>query len=492
VVAACTPRTHEPLFQETLRNAGLNRSLFEMVNIRDQCSWVHMHEPEEATAKAKELVRMAVAKAALLAPLAEQSVPVIPKALVIGGGLSGMTAALSLANQGFECFLLEKSDMLGGNLNNLVFTLSGDDPQTFLKQLKNKIEQESLIHVYTNAVIENISGYIGNFTTSISSDLLTDTVEHGAIIVATGGKPYQPTQYLYGKSKQVLTQLELEKMISYDTEAAKIQKMVMIQCVGSRGQDLAYCSKICCMQAVKNALKILEINPHAVIYILYRDMRTYGFTEDYYRKAREKGVIFIRYEKDAPPEVTEENGKIKIEFLDILLDEKMTIKPDFLALSVGVVPHDVGQLAKDLKVPLTSDKFFLEAHAKLRPVEFSVSGIYLCGLAHSPKPVDESIAQAQAAAGKTGALLAKGFVTVEPIVSVVNTDACIGCGICEDICPYKAIRLIRAGKKKRAETISASCKGCGMCASHCPTFAISMGGFTNNEIIAQIKAFGES
>nr|MDA3833006.1 4Fe-4S binding protein [Spirochaetales bacterium] len=258
----------------------------------------------------------------------------------------------------------------------------------------------------------------------------------------------------------------------------------------SRGQDLAYCSKICCMQAVKNALKILELNSRATVYILYRDMRTYGFAEDYYRKAREKGVIFIRYEKDALPEVVEEGGKVKIEFLDPLLDEKIAIKPDLLALSVGVVPNDVEHLAKELKVPLTADKFFLEAHAKLRPVEFSVSGVYLCGLAHSPKPVDESIAQAKAAASKAGASLAKGFVSVEPIVSAVNTDVCIGCGICESLCPYSAIRIIRVGKGKKAETISASCKGCGVCASHCPTFAISMGGFTNEEIIAQIRAFG--
>ena len=491
VVAACTPRTHEPLFQETLKDAGLNRSLFEMVNIRDQCSWVHMHEPEEATVKAKELVRMGVAKANLLEPLAEQAVPVIPKALVIGGGISGMTAALSIAEQGFECFLVEKASRLGGNLNSLVFTLSGDDPRTFLEQLKKKVEQEPLIHAYTNSTVENMSGYVGNFTTSISSGSFTETVEHGAIIIATGGKPYQPTQYLYGKSKQVVTQLELEKMISSDAEVTKMQEIVMIQCVGSRGQDLAYCSKICCMQAVKNALKILGLNSRATVYILYRDMRTYGFAEDYYRDARKKGVIFIHYEKDTPPEVTEEGGKIRIEFLDPLLDERLVIKPDLLALSVGIVPHDVEQLAKDLKVPLTSDKFFLEAHAKLRPAEFSVSGIYLCGLAHFPKPIDESIAQAKAAAAKAGASLAKGFVAVEPIVSVVNTDICIGCGICESLCPYNAIRMIRVGKKKKAETISASCKGCGVCASHCPTFAISMGGFTNEEITAQIRAFGE-
>ena len=492
VVAACTPRTHEPLFQETLRNVGLNRCLFEMANIRDHCSWVHAMSPKEATKKSKDLVRMAVAKARRLRPLAEEKVPITPKALIIGGGISGMTAALSIARQGFECFLVEKSGRLGGNLREIRFTLSGEDPNRILQDIEAKIRSEPLIHVYTDTSVENISGYVGNFTTSIRTADRAKTLEHGVVVVATGGRPYEPKQYLYGKSGQVVTQLELEEKLTQPEEAERIKDIVMIQCVGSRGEDLSYCSKVCCGQAVKNALKLLETNPDANICILYRDIRTYGFTEDYYRLARKKGVMFVHFEKDRPPEVKEEKGRISVAFFDkILGEEKVVLEPDLIVLSVGIVPSLVEELAKVLKTPLTHDGFFLEAHPKLRPVEFSVEGIYLCGLAHSPKPISESIGQARAAAGKACIPLAKGYVTVEPIVSSVDTDTCIGCRICENLCPYSAIRMIKVGKKKRAETISASCKGCGICASHCPTLSISMGGFTNEQILCQIRAFGE-
>ena len=492
VVAACSPRTHEPLFQETLKNAGLNRSLFEMANIRDHCSWVHTNTPEEATEKSKDLVRMAVAKARLLKPLSEQELPVIPKALVIGGGISGMTAALSVARQGFECYLVEKSNQLGGNVKRLRYLITGDDPGRILSDLKTDVRSNPLIHVYENAVIDNITGYIGNFATSLQMPERSEILEHGVVVMATGGMPYEPKQYLYGKSKQVVTQLELEEMIAGGKELKNIHDIVMIQCVGSRGEDLSYCSKVCCIQAIKNALKILEYNPAANITILYRDIRTYGFNEDYYQLAREKGVTFIRFEKDYPPEVTEKDGFINVDIFDRILGEKLSIKPDLIVLSVGIAPAPAHDLAKILKIPVTQDGFFLEAHPKLRPVEFSVEGIYLCGAAHSPKPVSESIAQAKAAAGKACVPLSKGFVAVEPIVSSVDMDACIGCRICESLCPYAAIRMIKVGKRKKAETISASCKGCGICASHCPTLAISMAGFTNEQILSQIHTFGDS
>lgn len=492
VVAACTPRTHEPLFQETLKNAALNKCLFEMANIRDHCSWVHTATPEEATEKSKDLVRMAVAKARILKPLPEQTIPVNPGALVVGGGITGMNAALSIADQGFDCFLVEKSLDLGGNLNQVRFSLDGEDITSLLNKTRENVLEHDLIHTYTNAVVEEVSGYIGNFTTTLRVGIEYQTLEHGVIIVATGGAPYQPHQYLYGKSGQVKTQLELETMLSDPDSIKGINDIVMIQCVGSRGEDLPYCSKLCCGQAVKNALKILDHQPSANITILFRDMRTYGLMEDAYTLAREKGVNFIHFERENPPTVTDADGCVRVEFDDKLLGESILLEPDLIILSVGIVPSGVEELAKKLKVPVTSNGFFLEAHPKLRPVEFSVDGMYPCGLAHGPKPISESIAQAQAAAGKACIQLAKGSVSVAPIVSSVDQESCIGCGFCEKLCPYAAIRILKLGKKKKAETISASCKGCGICASHCPTMAITMAGFSDDQIMAQIMAFGEN
>lgn len=491
VVAACTPRTHEPTFQETLKDVGLNRCLFEMVNIRDQCSWVHAHEPEDATLKAKDLLRMAVAKARLLSPLPEQTVGVTPSALVIGGGIAGMTGALSIAEQGFQCYLVEKTGELGGNLKRLRTIISGEDPQKLLHDLEGKVRSHPNIKVFTNTSIESTTGYIGNFRTALSSDNGKEEIEHGVVIIATGGKEHCVGKYLYGQSQQVVTQLELENLL--DSEQGKgINEVVMIQCAGSRGDDLSYCSKLCCGQAVKNALTLKKINPRTNVYVLYRDIRTFGFYERYYRIAREKGVVFIEYETSNPPKISQPGDKIEVEFKDTLLNETIRLVPDLVALSVGVEPNDIEDLARLLKIPLTQDKFLLEAHVKLRPVEMAVAGIYGCGLAHSPKPIDESISQAKAAAGKACIPLAKGFVAVEPTVSSVDEEKCIGCGICESLCPYKAIRLAKVGNKKKAQTIAASCKGCGICASHCPTMAISMGGFTNDEIFAQIRAFGKS
>ena len=402
-----------------------------------------------------------------------------------------MTAALSIARQGFECFLVERSSNLGGNLEKIRFTLNGEDPRQLLNDMRRETMSHDLIHVYTDATVEEVSGYVGNFSTTIRTRDGLENCHHGVIVVATGGEPYKPNQYLYGKSKRVITQLELEEILTNPDRIKGIGDIAMIQCVGSRGDDLAYCSKVCCGQAVKNAIQVLKYNPAANITILFRDMRTYGFMEDAYQLAREKGVNFIHFDMDLPPRVSEEDGFLRVEFLDKVLGEKIVLDPELLVLSVGVGPGDVRELAKSLKVPLTKDGFFLEAHPKLRPVEFSVDGIYLCGLAHSPKPISESIAQAKAAAGKACIQLAKGHVAVEPIVSSVDQEICIGCGICELLCPYASIRVVRVGKKKKAETISASCKGCGICASHCPTLAIYMGSFSNEQIIAQIRACGE-
>ncbi len=494
VVAACTPRTHEPLFQATLREAGLNRSLFEMANIRDQCSWVHMHQPHAATQKAKDLVRMAVAKAIFLSPLKEREIKVIPSALVIGGGISGMNAALFIAEQGYKVTLVEREEQLGGQALKITSDRLGNDPRKYVKSLIKKITNHPLITVYTKSNIVDVNGYIGNFTSKIESINTQNNsiirIEHGVIIIATGGKQYIPNEYLYGQSKQVITQLDLENILDKNQEVIKkLNTLVMIQCVGSRGQNLSYCSRVCCIQAIKNALRIKDINPKASIYILYRDIRTYGFSEDDYRLARQKGITFIRYKKEQYPKVVKENNAISLYIKDSILKDTIKISPDLLVLSVGIVPSDVKDLARILKVPLTKDGFFLEAHVKLRPVDLAVDGIYVCGLAHSPKTIDEAISQAQAAAARACQPLSKGKIIPEPIVSNVNQEKCIGCGVCVEFCPYKAIQMVKVGKRKKAQTIAASCKGCGICAARCPALAIDMGRFTYQAITAQIKAF---
>ncbi|MFA7382360.1 MAG: FAD-dependent oxidoreductase [Desulfurivibrionaceae bacterium] len=495
VVSACTPRTHEPLFQATLREAGLNRALFEMANIRDQCSWVHMHEPQKATDKAKDLVRMAVAKAAHLVALPEQRLPVTPAALVIGGGLAGLTAALAIAKQGFATTLIEQGGTLGGRALLLTADRFGDDPRKAMQNLIDRVKHHPRITVRTKATVASISGYVGNFTTTIAGEKGSEVVHHGVAVIATGGKAYEPQQYLYPVSERVMTQLELEKRLAAGHPlAARMKQVVMIQCVGSRGEDLAYCSRVCCGQALKNALRLKALAPHLAITVLYRDMRAYGFLEDDYRKARELGVVFTRYQTDNPPRVRAGRGKaspVKVEIFDPILGQKVEREADLLILSVGIVPEDPSLLARMLKVPVTAEKFYLEAHVKLRPVDLAVDGIYVCGLAHGPKTMAETIAQAQAAAGRAGQPLARGFISPEPIVSHVDPDLCIGCGACESFCPYKAIKIDKEAKPRKAQTLPASCKGCGVCAARCPTMAIDMGRFTLEGIRAQIEAFAD-
>ncbi|HET97907.1 MAG TPA: CoB--CoM heterodisulfide reductase iron-sulfur subunit A family protein, partial [Desulfurivibrio alkaliphilus] len=499
VIAACSPRTHEPLFQETLKDAGLNRCLFEMVNIRDQCSWVHANEPAAATAKSRDLVRMGIAKARHIKPLPEQTVPVIDKALVLGGGIAGMTAALSLAEQGFATTLVEREGRLGGHLLNAAYTLQGDQTAQVVKDLVARVKKEKNIALFTESELVQVGGFVGNFSSVVRSgqgkNLKETTVDHGVIIIATGGREHRPEKVLESPvtySAKVITQSELESRLAGRAKSRVPKSVVMIQCAGSRGDDLNYCSKNCCNNAVKNALKIKEINPESQVVVLYRDLRTYGYAEDYYRQAREQGVLFIPYSLAAKPKLSAGKSP-KVTFHDPILREEVTLAPDLLVLSTGIVPEGTAEMSRLLKVPVNEDKFYLEAHVKLRPVELPVSGVYVCGLAHSPKPVDEIVVQAQAAAAKAAIPLVKGLVTVEPTVSTVEQSACIGCGLCESLCPYQAIRIIKdENNKRKAETITASCKGCGICASHCPVFAISMGGFTDDQISAQIKAFGDN
>jgi heterodisulfide reductase subunit A len=483
VVASCTPRTHEPLFRETVQEAGLNPYLFEMANIRDQCSWVHMHEHEKATEKAKDLVASMVAKARLLKPLKKPTIEVTPVGLVIGGGIAGMTAALELAKQGFEVHLVEKKKELGGHLLTMHYLFEKDDnPQEKLQAITKAVMENDKIHVYTGAEVVDVYGFVGNFKTRIKRQSGKEKeIDHGIVIVATGAVEYEPTEYLYGKDPRIMTQHELEEQIAKGEFKAKT--VVVIQCVGARNEERPNCSRICCGQAMKNALKIKEVSPKTEVYVLYKDIRTYGFKEDYYREAATKGVLFVNYDDERKPRVVDEDGKLKVTFWEPVIKEEVEIGPDVVVLSAATLPNpDNKRIAGMLKVPLTKDGFFLEAHMKLRPVDFATDGVFLCGMAHWPKFIDESISQACAAAARAATILSKKTLDAEGTVSHIDEDLCIGCGVCISICPYKAIAKDENGLAKVNEVL---CKGCGTCAASCPERAIMMHQFTDEQLIAQ-------
>ncbi len=495
VVASCTPRTHEALFRETIREAGLNPYLFEMANIRDQCSWIHMQQASAATEKAKDLVKMAVSKSRLLKPLKRVEIPVTQKALVLGGGITGMIVSLSLAEQGFEVSLVERDSELGGHMRHIYYTIEGRNVQNFLKRLTDDVRNHRLINVYTDARVTKITGFVGNYETEIClGDGGTEKFAHGVVIVATGAAEYTPQEYLYGKDKRIITQREFEKLMSGNGSTQMLENVdsvVMIQCVGSRDDKHPYCSRICCSQAVKNSLNFYNTNPDANIYVLYKDMRTYGFREEYYQKAREAGVVFIRYDDDHKPEIKMDNGSISMSVMEPILGEPIDIKPDLVVLANGVeASSDNIQLAKMLKVPLNDEGFFLEAHVKLRPVDFATEGVFVAGLAHSPKCIDEAISQAEAAAARAATIIAHNTYYAEAAVSHVNDDLCAGCGICSMLCPYEAIEIVSENDRRKSKVNEALCKGCGTCASACPSGAIDQYGFTRDQIIAMIDALG--
>jgi heterodisulfide reductase subunit A len=490
VVAACTPRTHEPLFQETLRDAGLNKYLFEMANIRNQCSWVHAKEKDKATDKAKDLVRMAVARANLIQPLPQPSISVNHDALVIGGGIAGMTAALGLADQGFRTHLVEQSDELGGNGRKLLRTWRGDEISCSVEEMVKNVRDHSLIDIYTGATIKDASGFIGNFETTIAQSGSEKSIKHGAVVVAVGAREYEPSEYLYGQDDRVMTHLGLDDAVRSGAPIVKeARSAVFIQCVGSREPERPYCSKVCCTHTMKAVLQLKELNPDMDIYVLYRDIRTYGQREALYREARQQGIIFIRYSLEEKPNVEKEGETLFVTSRDHILGRDVRIGADLLVLASAVVARDNESLARIYKLPVNEDGFFMEAHAKLRPVDFATDGIFLAGMAHYPKAIEESISQAKAAASRASVALAQETLTVEGIVSHVNETLCRGCGKCVEVCPYNAAVLQeREDGRTTAFVHEALCKGCGACAVACPTGAASVFHFDDREILTMVEA----
>jgi heterodisulfide reductase subunit A len=534
IVASCSPRTHEPLFQQTIREAGLNIHLFEMANIRDQDSWVHMEKRAEATDKAKDLVRMAVAKARLTEPLRSLPLPVTHAALVVGGGIAGMSAALAIADQGYEVFLVEKSPVLGGIASRIGVNLAGEGVAEFAGRLAERVAHHPKIRVFLRSRLAKVDGFVGNFETSIQPEGGEPAVvKHGVAILAVGARESAPAEYLYGKNPNVVTLLELEERLAFRGSAEKggakgkaksagrtgvilPETVVMIQCVGSREPANMYCSRVCCASAVKQAIRMKKEKPEANVIVLYRDIRTYGFREKYYEEARDLGVSFVRYDVERKPRVEEMNGHrgvmagksgksakgakgvkgasagdagaaaLRVSVYDPILGAELAIPADLVVLSVRVDPNpDNDELSQFFKVPLNANKFFLEAHAKLRPVDFATEGVFVCGTAHYPKDSSESVAQAKAAAGRASTVLAQESIFSEGKTSFVRENRCVACGACIAVCPYHAIEMDEA--KNVAKINDALCKGCGICTATCRSSAIDLRGFRDEQIMAVLK-----
>ncbi|MGO9097024.1 MAG: FAD-dependent oxidoreductase [Bryobacteraceae bacterium] len=489
VVASCSPRTHEILFQETLRESGLNQYLFAMTNIRDQCSWVHKDDPDAATAKAVDLMAMAVGRARRLKALQTGQLPVTASALILGGGLAGMTAALGIADQGFEVHLVEKEPALGGLLRNIHATLEGADVAAYLRQLAAKVQAHPKINVYLNTTPASIAGHVGNFKSVLNVAGHELPISHGVVIVATGGQERPTELYLHGRNPHVTTQSKLEAALAGgklppELEGKANPTVVMIQCVESRNDEHTYCSRVCCSEAVKNALEIKRRLPKANVVVLGRDIRTYGFRELYFQKAREEGILFVRHpEKDAP-EVTEGNGRLRVRVHDTSGNRELLLSPDLLVLSTGIAPAAGNPaLSGLLRSALTADGFFLEAHPKLRPVDLANEGEFLCGLAHSPRSMDETIAQAQATVGRATTVLSKTHLEIPGQVAKVDPENCVACATCVKVCPYGAPMI---NDLKKAEIQGAKCMGCGSCAAACPARTIGLQHQEDDALVAML------
>jgi len=487
VIASCTPRTHEKLFQETIREAGLNQYLFDLADIREQCSWCHKGQNEVATRKAIGIVKMSVAKSRLQEPLQSETVGVTPACLIIGGGIAGMTAALSLADQGFPVHIIEKDNELGGLVRHVYRTLEGLDVQEFLKDRIGAVNEHPKIIVHTNVEVKKTDGFVGNFKT-----ILTDgsTIEHGTVILATGGIEYQPTEYLYGQSRNVITQRQLEKTLADGGAPKAGERYVMIQCVGSREEPNQYCSRICCQDAVRNAIAIKERNPAADVIIVYRDIRTYGLREDYYKQARDLGVIFVRYDVDRKPQVEQAGSTVRVRTWDYMLNKELSLDADWLVLSTGLRPHPTTEhIGEMYKVTRNPDGYFLEAHVKLRPVDFPSEGLFVAGLGHAPKNIDETISQALAASGRAGVVLSHERLAVSGIIAKHKRELCMSCLSCLRVCPFGSPYIAEDGKVSHNEV---KCMGCGICAGICPAKAFQVNNFRDDQILAMIDAAVES
>lgn len=487
VVAACSPKTHEPLFQQTLKEAGLNPYLFELASIRDQCSWVHGNNRDKATQKSKDLIRASVARAIQLEPLYDKSYPVINKGLVIGAGLAGMTAALTIADQGFQVHLVEKSDRMGGFAQNLPFTLEGHSPARLIRYLIERVTHHPNISIHLDSKLVSHGGHLGAFNGTLQNNDNQIDINYGAVVVATGGRPYEPEEYLYGEDERTLTQVQFSKRLLDDPSwARQLKRIVMIQCVGSREPDFPFCSRVCCSAAVKNSIRLKEMNPGVQIIVLYRDVRTYGFKELYYQKARQKGVLFFRYIPEEKPAVYENSGQVIVDFTDRSSHQDFRVEPDLVVLSAGIRPGEGAlQIARLLKLPVADEGFFLEAHAKLRPVEFATSGIFLAGLAHSPRFIEESITMAKSAGQQAMKILCRERMTTSAAVAEVDAEKCAACLACVRVCPFHAPFINEDGV---SEIPPSACMGCGICASECPARAIQLKHSTDDQVLAKIDA----
>jgi heterodisulfide reductase subunit A len=486
VVAACSPLTHEILFQETVVNAGINKYLFEMANIRNQCSWVHSGDAPAGTEKAKDLLRMAVAKVSLFEPMSEPQIKINQTALVIGGGISGMSATKNLAEQGYHTCLIEKGSTLGGQGRDLYQTWRGEDVQQNLAKLIQEVQSNPKIDVYLNTELKQVEGFVGNFKSTLQRNGNEKVLEHGIAIIATGASELKPDQYLYGKDPRVLTSLDLDrKFINRDPSLNQARSAVFIQCVGSRIKERPYCSKVCCTHSALSALRLKEVNPEMDVFIIYRDMRTYGLREDLYREARAKGILFIRYDDNKELKVDKDKNDLQVLFTSYVLNREIEIRPDLLILATAIIPPKENPVAKLFKVPVNNDGFFVEAHVKLRPIDFATDGVFVCGLAHSPKPIDESIAHGLGAAARAVTLLSQKEMFGNAIVAYIDLESCVGCQGCLRVCPYEAIRYLE--DKKICEINEVICKGCGACAATCPSASAQLKRFTSRQIYAQIE-----